>query len=36
VRSSYFADRQYYGEPCPRPTRGANPLSEADMKKSGC
>ena len=36
VRSSYFADRQYYGEPCPRPTRGTNPLSEADMKKSGC
>lgn len=32
VRSSYFADRQYYGEPCPRPIRGKNPVSEADMK----
>ena len=41
VRSSYFADRQYYGEPCPKPVRGKNPISEADLKagqlkKGGC
>lgn len=39
VRSSYFADKQYYGKPCPRPARGSKPLSEADMAnpvKTGC
>lgn len=42
VRSSYFADRQYYGEECPPPARSAKALAEEKLAKaergetSGC
>lgn len=34
VRSSYFADRQYYGEPCPPPVRSAKALAEEKLAKA--
>ncbi|STY90067.1 lipoyl synthase [Moraxella bovis] len=42
VRSSYFADRQYYGEPCPPPVRSAKALAKEKLanaergEKVGC
>lgn len=34
VRSSYFADRQYYGEDCPPPVRSSKVLAEEKLAKA--
>ena len=34
VRSSYFADRQYYGEDCPQPVRSSKVLAEEKLAKA--